>query len=205
MEIPNYIREVELSKKRRPIYYKEGTSIPKKYSNKENYDFSGGYLINKSTGEKVVKNANVYNKPRYKKIQGQDIWRGVNFHLRSKISKEMKKYFYEHFRGIPKIVKYPIGIRIDFYDNVEEGEDLDNMIYFYRKCIHDALCGNVEFIKVSVDKIDKNVEEMIPNREKYPQIIVDDGKKYVQAILTQFYPIDVTKETPRLVLEIYEI
>ena len=203
IEIPNYIREIQLSKSRRPKYYPETDSIPKRYQN-DRYGFINGYLYELETSTKLVKNKAYIQKPRFKRIQGQDIWRGINFNLRSKISKEIKKYFYEQFRGIPYITEYPLEIRIDYYDKMNEGEDLDNLAYWYRKCIHDALCGNVEFNKVNVEKEGKTVQENIPDREKYPQIIVDDSKKYIQSIPTKFHPIK-DDETPKMVIEISKI
>lgn len=204
IEVKNYIREVELSKKRRATYYAENTKIPKRYLDKEKYDFINGYLSDLSTKTKIIKNSRSVHKPRYKRIQGQDIWRGINFNIRSKIAKEMKKYFYEKFRGIPVINEYPIEVKIDFYDNVDEGEDLDNMIYFYRKCIHDALCGNVEFKKISIEKNGVVTEEFVPDRKKYPQIIIDDSKKYIQSIPTRFYPVD-GKTEPSIVIELSKL
>lgn len=202
--VPDYIKQVQLSKSRRAKYYKEGDRIPKKYSNTENYNFVKDCLTEIATGQRVVRNVRTAGKERLKKVQGQDIWRGINFNLRSKIAKELKKYFYEYFRGIPRVNKYPIGIRIDFYDNVEEGEDIDNMIYFYRKTIHDALSGNVDFKKVTFTKNNVEVTEMVPDHQNYPPIIIDDSKKYVQSIPTRFYPIG-KDEKPKMEIELFEL
>jgi len=203
IEVENYIREVQLTKSRRAQYYSDQAAIPKKYQN-EKFAFTKGFLRDTETNEKIIKNKASVKKPRHKKIQGQDIWRGINFNLRSKIGKEIKKYFYEHFRGLPYITDYPLEVKIDFYDKLDEGEDLDNMVYWYRKCIHDALCGNVEFNKINVEKNGGIVQENIPDREKYPQIIVDDSKKYIQSIPTRFYPIK-EGENPKIVVEISKL
>lgn len=207
IEIPNYIKEVRLSKGRRPIYYYKGKDkIPKKYQ-KNGYSFKKGILFDPD-GKKVVKNKGSINKPRKKRILGQDIWKGINFNLRSKIAKEMKKYFYSHFQELDPLLDekdYPIGIRIDIYDLLDAGEDLDNMIYFYRKTIHDALCGNVEFYKKEIKKEDGTISyENIPDREKYPQLILDDDKKHIQDIPTKFYPIK-EDEDGKIVIEIFKI
>ena len=109
IEIPDYITHIELTKKRRPVYREDGT----------------------------VKNERLLNKPRVKKINGQDLWVTIDPHLRSKIAKELKKYFYEIIRDLPIISEFPIGITMDFYGKVGDF-DIDNLSLWYRKCFHDV-------------------------------------------------------------------
>jgi len=203
-EVPNYIKKVAISKPARTQYYKQSDRIPKKYSS-DRFKIKNKFLVDSKTGEKVVKRIST-GKPREHSIRGQEIWRGMNYHLRSKIASELKKWIYKQIEDIPVLndeLIYPLSIRIDFYDNVNEGEDLDNMIYFYRKCTHDALCGNVEFSKVEIgkDKKNKPIFQMIPDREKFPPKIIDDDKLHVQDIPTRFYPIE-EGGTPLMIIEI---
>ena len=159
--------------------------IPKKYQTSD-YSFDkNDILINKLTKEPVIKNSRSAGTERSIKISGQDFWSGVNCHIRSKISKELKKFFYEILRDIPKIddCDYPIGIELDIYDVIEGNQDIDNLTYIYRKTLHDALAGNIEFIK------DEN-GKFHPDKDKYPAIISDDSLQYVQQISSRFYPIE---------------
>lgn len=111
--IADYMDEVVLAKARRTLY-------------KEDKD-----------GNKKIANPRTAGKPRTKKINGQSLWVGMNHHLRAKIGKELKKYFYEIFRGTKYIKKYPIGIELVFYGPLGE-YDLDNLSILYRKTIQDA-------------------------------------------------------------------
>ena len=169
IEIPTFLDRIVLSKKRRKKYYYQGETIPRKYLEKTQYLFDDkGILIHKFTGEPVIKNIRTAGTEKTVKISGQDFWTGINCHLRSKISKELKKFFYESMRNMPVLQKedYPIGISLDIYDTISHA-DLDNLTYVYRKTLHDALCGNVEF--------DKNESgKYVPNRELYPAFIEDD-------------------------------
>jgi len=204
VEIPNYIKKVQISGAPRTKFYKEGDVIPKKYSG-DRYIFKNKFLIDSNSKERVIKRHSS-GRPKEHAIRGQEIWRGIDYHLRSKVASELKKYLYDKIKDIPPLMDdlmYPLSIRIDFYDKVNEGEDLDNMIYFYRKCCHDALGGNVLFDKVSAGKDKKGKEQfhMVPNRDLYPPKIIDDDKIHVQDIPTRFYPIGDDEEA-KMVIEI---
>ena len=203
VEIPDFIEYIMLSKKRKKIYItKENLPKNKDPETNKRYIFDDrGRLFDLETDKYVLANPRVAGKPRYYKISGQSIWSGINYNLRSKISKEMKKYFYDkikHFVPLVNEEDYPIGIRIDLYDTTDEG-DLDNFMSIYRKTITDALCGNVEFIKVKT--VDGKIIN-IPDRAKYPYIILDDKKKYVQEINSRFY---LTENERKIVIEIYKL
>lgn len=204
VEIPNYIRRVQIAKPARTQYYRSTDHIPKKYSN-SNYIIKSKFLFDTRTKERVVKRITT-GKPREHPMRGQEIWRGMDYHLRSKIASELKKYLYDKIKDMPVIddeLIYPLSVRIDFYDNVNEGEDIDNMVYFYRKATHDSLCGNVSFDKVDsgTDKKGKSIYQMIPDRNLYPPKLIDDDKLHIQDIPTRFYPIK-EGETPKMVIEI---
>lgn len=199
VSIDNYWKEVNISKGRKKKYYSREDNIPQKYLNHwENYKFISGYLTDLNTGQRVIKNAISAGKPRVYTLSGQDIWSTMNFHLRSKISKELKKYFYAQISHLEPLEDemYPIGIRLIFYDTID-GEDLDNQSIWYRKTITDALCGNVEYNK-------SETGQYIANRENYKQIIKDDSKEFVQSIPTEFYPIEDT-EKRKLTIQIFKV
>lgn len=196
--IKNYWKSVIISKAKKKKYYTRDDVLPQKYMDRTKYKYSSSYLINIETGENVIKNAKSAGKPRVYTLSGQDLWASMNFHLRSKVSKELKKYFYDHVSSLEPLQEdlYPVGVRLKFYDEIS-GEDLDNLSIWYRKTIHDALCGNVEYVKNDDGKY-------IPIRKNYKQILVDDSKEYVQSIPTEFYPIKDT-EKRKLIIEIFKI
>lgn len=170
-DVPDYMDEVMLSKARRTKY-------------KEDKD-----------GNVKISNPRTAGKPRMKKINGQSLWVGMNHHLRTKISKELKKYFYEIFRGTKFVENYPIGIELVFYGTFGE-YDLDNLSILYRKTVQDSLCGNVEFLC----KVENGKKSFYPDREKYPAIIQDDNVNYINEIPTRF----VESDSKKLIINIYK-
>lgn len=199
IEIPDFIEKIQVSEKRRAKYYTQNACpVRMSPSKNEKYSFNEeGILL--CEGAKVVANPTTVGTPRFWKISGQDFWSGMNYNMRSKISKEMKKYFYQFLSELTPWMEdkyYPIGIKIDLYDSNLEG-DLDNFIYIYRKTITDALCGHVEFMKVK--DVDGKIRN-IPDYGKYPPIIIDDSKHYVRDIPTKFH---LTENERKLVIELY--
>lgn len=205
--IPNYIDKIAISKHRRAQYYKVGDPIPFKYKSPI-YKFvpaEDGVLTDMTTMDKVVKNSRSVGKPRYWSIAGNDVLSGIDYNLRSKVFKEVKKYFYEVFRDVPHVTEdqYPLEIGIDFYDLIGD-YDLDNLVIIYRKCLTDALCGNVDFDKVPTGRYNKNKEPIyswVPNYIKYPKKIIDDSVRYITSEPTRFFPVDDYKDR-RLVITI---
>jgi hypothetical protein len=185
LNVPSFIERIELSKKRRAQYYKTKNRIPKRYLTDE-YDFGKeGVLVSLDTGIKVIKNSRSVGTPNVKMITGQYFWTGAHPHIRRKIKREMSDFFYKFMKDIPPVQKhqYPIGIRIDLYDEMMIGQDLDNFIFLYRKVIHDVLTA----------------KEM-----EHDAFIIDDSKEYIQDIPTTFYPID-NHEDRFLNIQIYSI
>ncbi len=142
IEIPDYIKSIQLSKGRRAKYYTVQEKIPKKYSvykfNKE------GYLIDEK-GTKIVKNTKTAGTPKYWKINSQAIWSG-NLHQfsRAKVSKELHEYFASHITNSliknQKLTKIEVKederlmFLFTFYGNEEINKsDLDNKAYIYVK------------------------------------------------------------------------
>lgn len=172
--------------------------IPKKYQTKNYFYDDKGILIDNTTKLPVVKNIRTAGKEKSIKISGQDIWTGINHHLRSKIAKELKKFFYEHISNFEKLkpTDYPIGISIEIYD-VIDCADIDNLEHIYRKCLHDSLAGNVEFIQ------DEN-GKFCPDRQKYPPIIEDDNLHFVRQMITTFYPIE-SHDDNMMIIKLYKL
>lgn len=185
-DVHKFIEEIQLSKKRRPQYYKRNCKLPKKYSDYDAFIYGkDDVLVEVETGTKVIKNSRAVGTPNIKKINGQYFWTGANPHIRRKIKREMSEFFLKYMENIPVVKKdqYPIGVRIDLYDVVDRGSDLDNFIYLYRKVLHDVLTAN----------------EM-----DHKAIIIDDSKIYIQDIPTKFYPID-SHDDRKLHIEIYSL
>lgn len=183
VEIPNYIKYVQLSKQRRAKFFKKGQKIPKKYlHNEEFFNFnSKGILVNVQDDSKIIANPRVAGTPRFKKIRGNDIWSGMDHFLRAKIARDLKNYFKDIYKenNLKPLKRddYPIGVLLEFYDIInEETQDIDNLSLIYRKCSLDALKG----------------------------IIEDDKPIYLQEIPCSFIPIDDTRNN-KLVITIYKI
>ncbi len=89
IEIPEYILEIPLTKGRRA----------------------------KKNAEGKITNTRWLDKPRVKRLNGQDLWVGIDQHLRSKLAKELKKYLYEYIRDMEPIEGelFPIGIDMQFH------------------------------------------------------------------------------------------
>ena len=184
-DINNFIEEIELSKRRRPQYYRENARIPKKYLGESYFFDKNGILTEIESGERVIKNSRSVGTPNVKRINGQYFWTGANPHIRRKIKREMAEFFLRYMHAIPTVgsTQYPIGVRIDLHDVVNKGSDLDNFIYLYRKVLHDVLTAN----------------DM-----SHRAIIIDDSKEYIQDIPTRFHPIE-DHDARKLHIEIYSL
>jgi hypothetical protein len=208
--INNFIKEIALSNSARKVYYKitDKKPLPKKYSDDSKYIFINEVLCDAITTEKIIKNIKTHGKPRFHKISGNDLWSGVDHFLRSKIGSETKKYFYEYFRNTAPIVDYPVGLSVTINDNLKGrmGGDIDNTAYIYIKAIQDALCGNVEFFKViqPSDKTGKCKVSYMPDRIKYPAIIVDDSRDLINENRIRINYVDVPDEETSMIIQIYK-
>jgi len=136
---------------------------------------------------KVVKNTRTVGTPNIKIITGNYFWSGAHEHIRRKIKREMADFFCPFLSKFKQVKddQYPIGIRIDLYDEMEGGthQDIDNFIFLYIKLIHDLL--------VHHEKTSKNIKK-------------DDSKEYIQDIPTTFHPIE-NHDDRKLVVEIYTL
>lgn len=93
VKIPEFKTKFEISHSRRAKYFKYGDKIPKKYSNRNGYDFLNNFLINIDTRQKIVKNTRVAGTPKYWTLNGQSLYSG-NMHqmVRNKVTKEVHEY-----------------------------------------------------------------------------------------------------------------
>lgn len=153
IEIPLYVRHVKLSNARRPTFYKKGDKIPKKYLNKERYDFieleKGEFLFDLDNSEKVIKNSKVVGTPRVIVINGQSLYNGaIAKHTRNKVVETIEQEMHKFIKQFPKIEDYPINIIYEYHDLVRDPIsknklfDIRNREVFYGKCIEDCLTRN---------------------------------------------------------------
>ena len=138
IEIPNYLTHVQLTKGRRPKYYTKGTNIPKKYQKYKQYD-SKGRLLDDNKKPLIANPASV-NKPRIKKINGQELYSGnMPPHMRSKVVACIKESFEPFLKKVKPILDFPIRIDAELHTIPGTwGWDLDNQ-WIYHKCFQDAL------------------------------------------------------------------
>lgn len=156
-----YPEEIELSKKKRPlwIHKSEGNKIPLhirrgigqsgEFLATSNYLFDhDGWVINLITNEKVVRNFRTAGKPNMESINGQSIWNGnVARHTRNKLKHFLTDYFVPNIvRQLPKTL-YPSGDKSIHFEfiffrkmiNVSLLQDIDNHSMPYVKAFMDAL------------------------------------------------------------------
>lgn len=157
-EIPQYIRRVQLSAARRPVYYKVGDVVKaKKYSDRKKYDYvehkvgnrREKFLTDLRTGQRVLKNPKAAGTPKLKVINGQGIYdQSIQIHTRDTMMKTLKQYFTPFVeQQLEPITGFPIRIYAEIHDTVLESNskklwDLDNRFYMYQKAFQDVLVGN---------------------------------------------------------------
>lgn len=144
IEIP-FSEYVQISKKRRAMPYIKGKCrIPKKFE-KDIYGWnSKGYLINKLTGEVIIRNARLAGTPREKKVNGQNIYNGnVSRQSRATLVKALHENFSKYLKDIEPIkdIKhFPLGLHLIFkvHDQARFNLDNDNR-WIWEKAIQDTL------------------------------------------------------------------
>ena len=138
--IPEYITHVQLSKSRRPKYYRKGGKIPKKYAKYKKFDLKG--RLCDGAGDPIIANPATVNKPRLQKINGQQLYSGnMNPMMRSKVVNEIKKFMSSFTKDVEP-VQVPIRVESDLYAPMAARNwDLDNQ-WIYHKCFLDALVSS---------------------------------------------------------------
>lgn len=161
-----YPEEMKLSEKKREIWIhqSEGPNIPKGIAKEintkgaaGNYYFDHqGWVIDRRTEEKVVRNIRTAGKPNMQKISGQSIWSGeVSRFARNKLKIFLTEYF------TPAIVRHwpekifttadkSFHFEFIFYFPLQlrnmTAQDIDNHSYPYTKAFMDTLV-NLSIIK----------------------------------------------------------
>jgi hypothetical protein len=155
-EIP-FIAKVKVSEKRNKKYFefKANIKLPAKYSDKKRFiwkrnDKKKVLLFDKETNTYVVKNIKSFDKPRYFRINGQDIYSG-NIHAQSratlvtKLHEWFKEVLLEHdeqllyFFGCLELgskIRYELEFHKIYKE--EQSMDVDNH-WIYEKCFQDVL------------------------------------------------------------------
>ena len=181
VEIPQPITYVKLSNSRRKKYYNRKSRIPKKYLSEE-YTFNKkGILINRLTKEPVVANPKVAGTPKFKKINGQEIYSGnVHPKVRASMIRQMK-LFYKSFFSTTLKVRDACKLRLDIYDLIGKGDfDLDNMSWIIVKVIQDVLVEK----KIIPDD---NVTVLTGYEVNFISVLSEDERKIVITLLTKEY------------------
>lgn len=156
--VPQYIRHIKLSDKRRPQYYLHNGPKPKakKLLNTELYAYLPKKIGSKfvkvltdlKTGEIVLKNPLAAGTPKIKTINGQGFYnQSVQKFTRDRMMSEIKRFFVPHVEKIKKLNEFPIRIMVELHDTILEPAakklwDLDNRFYPYQKAFQDVLTGN---------------------------------------------------------------
>jgi hypothetical protein len=186
VEIPQYIRKIQLSAARLKKYYIKGKREPKaeKYKDISRYawkkEAGKEYLIDLSTGEKVIANPKAQGTPNILAINGQGIYNGkISSHTRNKMMMEIKKSFSSYINKLDPITEFPVNIYMEVHDTVLNDEkadwDLDNRSGPYIKAFQDCLMGNMDG----------------EGKKRCKQIIPDDNIMYItQPPAPKFIPVD---------------
>lgn len=179
--IDNFSEYIQIAKSRRPTYYIQNKCrIPKKYMDDERYVYNNkGQLIDlENGGVTVVKNSRSAGTPRYKKINGQDIYNGnISRQARASLVRNIHNYFVPFLQDINldiDIDNYPLCMELVFrvHDKGKFNIDNDNK-WIWRKCIQDTISELKIWDDDNLNIINRNEEEtiLIPDDEDQKLII----------------------------------
>jgi hypothetical protein len=175
IEIPNYIRQVQLSASRMPKFYEmvkgklKGKALPLKYQTPD-YKFrvvmkgkKAKTLLCDKHGQPVVSNPQSQGTPRLYTINGQDLYNSnIHTHTRNKIVTAIKKSLQPYLLRMPaiKLEDYPLIIKMEVHDLIKDpllknqDWDLDNRAQgWYVKCFQDLLKSEGKIIEDSIQYI----------------------------------------------------
>lgn len=144
MVVPDYPDSIQMSKSRRELYYtKKGKRrIPKRYSNREKYDFDAkGRIMDKKTGLPILANPRTAGTERRWIVNLQEIWNGrTTGPARAAKVNKLKDIFRPYIQSLRKIKtsEYPVGMEIHLY-NTEFKVDASNKGVIYTKILEDLL------------------------------------------------------------------
>jgi hypothetical protein len=204
IQIPKYITEVMLSKKRLPRYIFDEVDCnvtQLKRLNKGEYKFQTA-LVTKTRkaiclcdleGNPIIKNAFSVNKPKMQAISGQLFYSGFShYSVRQKIVEEIKNNFLVHFKKLKPLEKFPIQVDFIYYDELnlrttgsvknktrrKQSKDVDNLRMAYEKCSLDLLTTLKKIPDDNLQFIRKISSEFIPSNERKLQLVI---REYVQS------------------------
>lgn len=203
---PDYPIEVETTKGRKAKYWyiEDEEQVPLKYL--KNLGYLYDWYENKkgetvlceiNTQEPIIRNANVVDKPRTKKINGQLLHElKLKDYERSLIIKTLKTYFFSVLKTYKKIEiqKFPIHIKLTFHINRKLIEDIDNHALFYQKTLFDCLVETKTIRKHIKMKV---VFEKVNNKYGF---LIDDNVDVIKGFGINWKNSDNRK----IVCEIYE-
>lgn len=144
--VPNFTEYIKIANSRmaKPII-RGKRKIPKKYLDETKYAFdSRDRLIEKDTGRIVPGNPGVVGKPRYWRVNGQDIYnQKVKTFQRNNYIGMLHNYFSElfekEFKNI-RIKQFPLNLTIIFYVKDMQDHNIDNdNKWIWEKVIQDTL------------------------------------------------------------------
>jgi hypothetical protein len=179
--VQGLITHVKTSNKRRPVYYNvHKHTIPKMYQNINYWIDKEGFVKDKLTKNKVLKNKRAVGTPKFQKINGQDFYSGFSTpHIRNLIVKEIKNFFKTSVKHKKiDLTMFPIQLEMELHKPFEDGDwDLDNL-WIYNKCFQDVL------------------QDL--------KIIPDDNVQYItKPGSPEYFPVD-TWEEAKIVYNIYQ-
>lgn len=144
--IPRYLTRIEVSKKRRPKYYKKGSKIPPTYLKRYSFNRKG-YLVD-SKGNKIIKNKRSVGKPKYETLSGNRLLSGYgSHHIRANIVTGLKNFYrpfvQKYIKEHGPIIKFPLRVEWEVHTTVEEEPNWDaSNLFFYYKYFEDCLFEN---------------------------------------------------------------
>jgi hypothetical protein len=146
--IPDYSEYLELSKNRRVKPYVQGKCrLPKKYSGSDFHWVKKGKLMVLARvvdGLIMTANPRTAGKPKYKKVNGNDIYNSVvSPHARAAMMRKLHEYFKPYLsklEPLSDIERYPIGLELIFkiVDQGKSNIDNDNK-WIWRKAVQDTM------------------------------------------------------------------
>lgn len=173
LTIPMYVRDFMKSEHMNPKYFEKGKNnkLPAQYRDNARLKADGVYepnskygwrefpvirkkikcnvdfLVDLSTGERVIMNPEKVGKPSVQNINGQDFYSGKLFRgQKDKLLGTIKDQFRQFMAVIPKIDRFPLQIEVELYDTIVDNDfskgqawDVLNRWYPYAKCVEDVL------------------------------------------------------------------
>lgn len=168
-------------------YEKDKCRVPNKYSTEEFGWVKKGrknVLTRLSDGVILTSNPGIAGKPRYKKVNGQDIYNGnVSRQSRASLVKNIHLYLHEFINKINKIENielFPLTLEIMFYIHDQGKHNIDNdNKWIWTKCIQDTLVECEKIVDDNPHIVSRNESEtiLIPEDQEQKLIINIYGRK----------------------------